>query len=320
MSIGFGGGSFGFAPSAPPGGTTSAVRSGFGGTAVSMSGFGTPPVVSPAPSTGFRFGNQNGHIFDVQSHPSRSIDYATLEKAARSTILQTWIAKLDRRLVGPDAGRSPIQIYIRDVFTFGPTRVGFMTWDCGGTLFQLNEKTKAYEKLPDFVFGRDPAVGILVIVTCTDNNQKYLLLVNQARVPGAGYYLEAPAGIINPDGRFVNTVLEELAEECALRHITKEQLVSLGSMYPSIGGCTEEIRLYSVELNMSGVEIASFQDLQTGVSAERELIKVRVIPLLDVYMNPLSYTDAKLSTALFRYDVLRKQREALGQTFLGYRP
>lgn len=83
--------------------------------------------------------------------------------------------------------------------------------------------------LPSYVFIRGPSVAILMIV-----NDK-LLVVEQYRVPIQKNIIEAPAGMLDESGDFVGTAAVEIYEETSIK-IKREDLHSLGSYYPSVGG------------------------------------------------------------------------------------
>jgi len=92
--------------------------------------------------------------------------------------------------------------------------------------------TKDGYRLPNYVFMRGHAVGILMFV----NNK--VLLVEQYRVPVQETRLEAPAGMIDESGDFMGVAAAEILEETSIK-ITKDQLIPLGSYYCSPGGSDE---------------------------------------------------------------------------------
>jgi ADP-sugar diphosphatase len=103
-------------------------------------------------------------------------------------------------------------------------------------------------KLPSYLFLRGHAVAILLLV----NNK--LLLVEQYRVPSQSTMFEAPAGMIDESGDFTGVAAAEIEEETSIK-IRKEDLKPLGSYYPSVGGCDEEIFMYYCHIDISQEEL-----------------------------------------------------------------
>ena len=102
--------------------------------------------------------------------------------------------------------------------------------------------------LPSFVFLRGPSVAILLIVN------KKILLVEQYRVPAQSTILEAPAGMLDESGDFVGTAALEIQEETSIK-LTKDKLKSLGSFYPSVGGCDEEVIMFYSQIELPEEEM-----------------------------------------------------------------
>lgn len=61
---------------------------------------------------------------------------------------------------------------------------------------------------------------------------------------------EIPAGMIDEDGNFKGVAAKELEEETGIK-IELKELVDLGSIFPSSGGCDEEIFLYAINKTLS---------------------------------------------------------------------
>ena len=67
------------------------------------------------------------------------------------------------------------------------------------------------------------------------------VLVRQYRIALARYVLEAPAGKLEPGETPEACAIKELHEETGYR---EDRMVSLGSVYPSVGFCNEVIHLF----------------------------------------------------------------------------
>lgn len=76
-----------------------------------------------------------------------------------------------------------------------------------------------------------------------------MILTKQYRVPVGQYMLECPAGMLDEEGSFVGVAAKELNEETGIT-IEEKDLIPLGSIYPSPGGCDEEVVLFALELQL----------------------------------------------------------------------
>lgn len=66
-------------------------------------------------------------------------------------------------------------------------------------------------------------------------------------MPAGQYTLECPAGMLDEDGNFIGVAAKELKEETGLE-IEEKKLIPLGSIYPSPGGCDEEVILFALDM------------------------------------------------------------------------
>ena len=75
------------------------------------------------------------------------------------------------------------------------------------------------------------------------------ILVRQFRIAHGEYVLEAPAGKLEPGESPEQCARKELREETGYR---EDRMVSLGSVYPSVGFCNEVIHLF-LAMNLTEV-------------------------------------------------------------------
>jgi ADP-sugar diphosphatase len=135
-------------------------------------------------------------------------------------------------------------IHIQSVDMFGPN-VGFIKLNCEA---YFNGKP-----VPGIAFIRGNSVSILIILILP-NGEKHILLVVQPRIAiGCSAYIEAVAGMMDENGNFIGVAAKEIKEETGL-DIVERDLIPLGGIYPSPGGCDEYIKLYAYECPISEEE------------------------------------------------------------------
>ncbi len=186
-------------------------------------------------------------------------------------------------------------IKILEVYPFGPAERavgGFILADA----FIPREDGKP--PIPGCAFIRGDAVGVFVCIR--SGGQKYVITTVQARVPsGSREYEEIPAGMLDRDKNFKVVALKELWEEVGLT-ANENEMMYLGDMYPSPGGCDEKIKLFYVEKDMSLDELDSLKGKCTGEIKEGEVITLRVRTMSD-FKRAISsgeITDSKAHSAL----------------------
>eukprot|EP00960_Hanusia_phi_P004568 132994-Hanusia_phi.AAC.1 len=188
-----------------------------------------------------------------------------------------WCREMDEELVVS-------KVVVQSIDLFGP-RIGFIK-------FKAEAKTKDGKAVPGIVFMRGGAVAMLIVITCKETKKQYSLLTVQPRVPvGRASLYELPAGMLDSSGDFVGVAAKELEEETGLK-VQKKDLIDLtekafgGScpgVYPSAGGCDEFLRIFLYRTKMEPEEISGLQDKCTGVLEEGEVIKLKVVPLDDLW-------------------------------------
>jgi ADP-sugar diphosphatase len=205
-----------------------------------------------------------------------------VEKAATCKKMVEW-----RETLSPDFEIETLDIQTIDMF--GPN-VGFIK-------FNANVKCKGLP-VPGIVFMRGASVAILIILSV--NGEKFVLCTKQARFPiGASEFLEIPAGMMDEDGNFLGVAAKELEEETHIK-IDKKDLIHLGGVFPSPGGCDEFIEFFALELIVDQTRFNEIQGAATGNLEEGEKITLEIIPYREAHM----LTDAKTLCALLKYERL----------------
>ena len=152
---------------------------------------------------------------------------------------------------------------------------------------------------------RHSAVAALCVLTCED--KKYIVLVNQPRVPVGKTVYELPAGMIDDRKNPSEVILRELEEEAQLATllgITADMIKPLGKgAYNSSPGFTNEnVYLFYLDAEITKDQFQLLQDRNTGLVDEGESITVKIIPYDDLtkYCN-----DVKTLSALYLYEHLK---------------
>lgn len=169
------------------------------------------------------------------------------------------------------------QINITDVTMFTPTLLGFVKFEVkyqGGK--PLDKKTGA--PIPgNVVFLRGNAAAVLPIIKCEGSDDKLVILCEQIKLPACRSILEAPAGMAdNVTGDLKGVMIKELKEETGIE-ATAENLISLGNMMPSAGGCDEVIDLFAIEKTCTLEEIAEMKVTIYGEENTDERIHLRFV-------------------------------------------
>lgn len=152
---------------------------------------------------------------------------------------------------------------------------------------------------------RHSAVAGLCVLTCED--KKYIVLVNQPRVPVGKTVYELPAGMVDDKTNPESVILRELEEEAQLQTllgITADMIKPLGTQaYNSSPGFTNEnVYLFYLDAEITKDQFQLLQDRNTGLVEEGESITVKIIPYddLTIYCN-----DVKTLSALYLYEHLK---------------
>ncbi len=152
------------------------------------------------------------------------------------------------------------------------------------------------------VFFRSDAAAVFLVIKDKDTGKKYVVLIEQLRIPTGGKLLEIPAGGVDEnDDAFLNTIIREVSEEVGIwSHANSYNF--LGLFYLSPGACNERIVLYSCEFSLTGEEIKKLKGKLTGTPGEHT--KVKLCPL--EYFDMLPIKDAKTMLAYLLYTKINK--------------
>ncbi|KAL5213369.1 hypothetical protein ABZP36_024216 [Zizania latifolia] len=230
---------------------------------------------------------------------------ADFRSAVESSLFRQWVKNLQAEKGILTYGKLNLRkILIQGVDMFGK-RVGFLKFKAD----IVDEETKA--KVPGIVFARGPAVAVLILLE--SKGQTYAVLTEQVRVPVGKYILELPAGMLDDEkGDFVGTAVREVEEETGIK-LNLDDMVDLTAllnpdteckMFPSPGGCDEEIGLFLYRAHADEDTIRALQGKETGLRDHGELIKLRVVPYSQLWR---STADAKALSAIALYEMAKKE-------------
>lgn len=211
-----------------------------------------------------------------------------------------WLQKIRR---DDDMGDPEIMfnhIHLTDVTMFGPN-LGFAKFDV-----MLNDG-KPTDMLGNVIPGnviflRGNAAAVLAIVSAIENPfEKLVVICGQIRVPVGGFVYEACAGMADAvTGDLKGVMIKEMEEELGIRaHLSENQssealekrakekykntdyssddLIDLGTMVPSAGGCDETISLYAIECSLTLERISEMKISEYGEEGTDESIKLRFV-------------------------------------------
>ncbi|KAL6861586.1 hypothetical protein ACP4OV_017286 [Aristida adscensionis] len=229
---------------------------------------------------------------------------ADFRNAVDSALFKQWLRNLQTEKGALTYGRLNLtRVLIQGVDMFGK-RVGFLKFKAD----IVDEETKT--KVPGIVFARGPAVAVLILLE--SKGETYAVLTEQVRVPVGKFVLELPAGMLDDEkGDFVGTAVREVEEETGIK-LNLEDMVDLTAlldpstghrMFPSPGGCDEEIGLFLYRGRVDEETIRALQGKETGLRDHGELIKLRVVPYSQLWR---STADAKALCAIALYEMAKR--------------
>ena len=205
-------------------------------------------------------------------------DEAKCDKLLEMKAFKDWCKDMDKEFVVS-------KIYIQSIDMFGP-RVGFVKFKADLT------DTYGTTNIPSIVFMRGGAVAMLIVIVCEEDRQQYTVLTVQPRFPCGKYnFPELPAGMLDDSGDFAGVAAKELKEETGII-VSAKDLVDLTEMafgpscsgvYPSAGGCDEFLRLFLYRTRLPRAKIDELQGKLTGVLAEGERIKLKIISINELW-------------------------------------
>ena len=191
-------------------------------------------------------------------------------------------------------------IHVRVADWFGPKKAGRL----GFINMVVDVKNVDGSFIPGITFIRGGAIAVLVTVTVTETGEQYYILTKQYRTPVGKAIHELPAGMLDGNGDFAGVAANELREEAGI-NVPSDKLRKIGHIYPSPGGCDEDIILYSCDVEMSQDTFQSKKLQRFGLTSEGEDIRIVFIKKKDIkqYLLETPIIDAKLTSALYYHSL-----------------
>lgn len=215
-------------------------------------------------------------------------------------LFQSWLNRLDPSIIIK-------HVIIQSVDYFGhgeKKRIGFLKFNATLTDGDGNS-------YPGIVFLRGEVISILPVISCGD--KAFTLLVEQMRIPTGMVLKEVPAGMVDEDMTFEDTVGKELEEETGLK-AEDGQIIDItgseGPIYFSPGSSDARGYFFLYLATLTSEQLAELDGKTTGEHGTDERIKLRVIPLDDLLLKS---RDGKTLMAMALYH--RWAVEHLAATF-----
>lgn len=222
-----------------------------------------------------------------------------LEAITKSTKFIEWINSFNKEEIDFQ------EFNITDCDFFGPVlpnKLGFVKG------YGVAKDRATGEDIPAIAFIRGNSVAVLIIVRVKETGKKHVLLCKQLRFPCGRSLIEACAGMMDAETRnIVGVVFNEVKQETGFV-INEIDVIPLGSMRPSGGGCDELIYLYAWETEITSAE---YEEKLTNVYGEGVHEKIKLIfydyETFDETLNEVG--DAKAECCWRRY--LRSDKKRL---------
>ncbi|CAM8950391.1 unnamed protein product [Rhodiola kirilowii] len=201
--------------------------------------------------------------------------------AIDSSLFKNWLANMQSKSGILATGSMLLErVLIQDVDMFAK-RIGFLKFKA-----DVCDKESG-QQVPGIVFARGAAVAVLVILESGD--ETFAVLTEQARVPVGKVILELPAGMLDDDkDNLLGTAVREVEEETGI-HLSRANMVDLTAflepstgcrVFPSPGGCDEEMSLFLYRGIVDGRVISELQGREMGLR-EHEAEAVQVDKMSD---------------------------------------
>nr|XP_029123304.1 nudix hydrolase 14, chloroplastic [Elaeis guineensis] len=246
----------------------------------------------------------------VQVVAAPGLSNSDLRNAIDSALFRQWLKNMQSEMGVLARGQMCLrQVHIQskkgkmglDMFGRG---VGFLKFKA-----DVVEKETG-RKIPGIVFARGPSVAVLILLE--SGGETYVVLTEQVRVPVGKFILELPAGMLDDErGDVVGTAVREVEEETGIC-LNIEDMVNLTAfldpttgykVFPSPGGCDEELSLFLYRGHVEEQIINSLQGKEMGLRDHGELIKVHVVPYDKLWRVT---ADAKALAAIALYEMAKR--------------
>jgi len=215
--------------------------------------------------------------------------------AAESSLLKSWVDSIELKAFILKA----IEIQSLDISFHNKGQVAFIKMK----IFVFHPDGITEHPHPKIVFLRGDAVVILPILIL--NGKKFVVLVNQLRIPVGGMINETLAGTLEGSSDPTAVVLREIEEEAKLVSVggfTAGDIFPLfggKKMFSSPGALDEGIYPFYAEREISQEVFDQLTGVEGGLEEEDEYIKLKLIPYDDVSKN---CTDTKTLATLYLYE------------------
>lgn len=207
-----------------------------------------------------------------------------------------WIKSINQNLIKID------EFIISDVDFFGPpspSKLGFVKGQ--GVITDIKTGKSIVSNI---AFIRGGSVAVLIVVTVIKNDEteeKRIILCKQLRFPVGKYLTEACAGMLDDqveNAQIEGVIFKELKEEAGF-DISVSDLIKLGKIIPSGGGCDEEISCYAWETTITEEEY--LEKMDTVFGDKNESIQLQSFPYdsFDEVLNRIG--DVKAECCWRRY-------------------
>ncbi|KAG0460354.1 hypothetical protein HPP92_020242 [Vanilla planifolia] len=243
-----------------------------------------------------------GDSFEVAA--ASGLSESEFRIAIDSTLFKQWLKNMQsKRGILSDGNMHLRRVEVQGIDMFGD-RIGFLKFRAE----VLDSLTGV--KAPGIVFARGPSVAVLILLESV--GKTYAVLTEQVRVPVGRLILELPAGMVDDEGGdLVGTAVREVEEEIGIS-LNVRDMVNLTAfldsatdcrVFPSPGGCDEELNLFLYRAHVNEEIIRSLQGKEMGLRDHGELIKVHVVPYDELWRMT---ADAKALASIAIYEMAKR--------------
>ena len=211
---------------------------------------------------------------------------------------QRWFAKIDHTVIDLQSiTLSDVDWFCAPTAAIAPQQLGFLKL----TAKVFDQKTG--KPIPGIAFIRGDAVAVLIRVVV--GSSAYFIMCRQLRFPVGGYTLEAPAGMMDASANISGVMIKEIEEETGLVVPNVGELIDLGRIIPSAGGCDESIHLFAWNTELSKEAFDEITRKIHGAAGENETIYLNLFEDNASFPQKLQEIgDPKMETAYWRWKAL----------------
>ncbi|PKU73108.1 nudix hydrolase 14, chloroplastic [Dendrobium catenatum] len=244
----------------------------------------------------------NGEFFEISA--ASGVSESEFRIAIESALFKQWLKNMQSEKGLLAGGQMHLQhVEVQGIDMFGNS-IGFLKFKA-----EVFDKQTGM-KVPGIVFARGPSVAVLILLESEEDT--FVVLTEQVRVPVGKLILELPAGMVDDEGGdVVGTAVREVEEETGIK-LNVQDMVNLTAfldpttsckVFPSPGGCDEELSLFLYKGNVKKEIIKALQGKEMGLRDHGELIKVHVVPYDKLWRIT---ADAKALSAVALYEMAKR--------------